>query len=266
MGNHVFLNIAKQALNLKRFPVLVGKILQRLTDKKQDGNNKANLQWLSEQQQDFAGYARSLDAGLWEEALSYTQELEKHADEVLGKLDVTLGGGGFYPLIYFITRYMQPSTIVETGVAAGYSSHAFLSALSKNSDNESGSHGKLLSSDFPYFRLDNPEKYIGILVPEALKKHWHLFIDGDAKNLPKIINEVEQVDLFHYDSDKRYAGRQQAMGLIAPKLAPNAVVIMDDINDNAFFMELCLSSNQSFRIFEFGGKYIGMLGDIQKSK
>ncbi|UAA39683.1 class I SAM-dependent methyltransferase [Paraneptunicella aestuarii] len=252
-------NIIKQLLNVKRFPILLGKIKTRLGDAINPRDNKKNLNWLAEQKQDFAEYAKSLDAELWDESLAYAKQLEEHANDVLSKLDVTLGGGGFYPLIYFVTRYMKPNTIVETGVAAGYSSHAFLSALEKNQN------GELFSSDFPYFRLENPERYIGILVPESLKSRWNLFIDGDAKNLPEITKRIEQVDLFHYDSDKRYAGRQQAMDMLRPKLAANAVVIMDDINDNSFFMELCLSSQQPFRIFEFGGKYIGMLGDIHSA-
>ncbi|MCY7294347.1 class I SAM-dependent methyltransferase [Alteromonas sp. a30] len=261
MSNHVLINIAKQALNVKRLPVLLGKVFQRLTDKKQE-NNEANLRWLAQQQQDFAEYAQSLDAELWQESLAYAKSLEAHANKVLSNIDVTLGGGGFYPLIYFVTRYLKPQTVVETGVAAGYSSHAFLSGLQKNAD--SGADGRLFSSDFPYFRIENPEKYIGILVPEDLKARWHLFIDGDAKNLSKIAQSVSSVDLFHYDSDKRYAGREQAMQALKTKLSDNALIIMDDINDNSFFMDLCLSEQQKqpYRIFEFGGKYIGMLGEL----
>ena len=208
MSNHVLLNIARQALNIKRFPTLISKIFQRLTDQKQSQHQAENMAWLKQNQQDFAAYAQQLDNALWQEALTYSEQLSAHADEVISKLNVTLGGGGFYPLIYFITRYRKPQTIVETGVAAGYSSHAFLSAIHKNrADGSEG--GQLFSSDFPYFRLDNPEKYIGILVPEKLKAHWQLYIDGDAKNLPRILDEVSHVDLFHYDSDKRYAGRQK---------------------------------------------------------
>lgn len=258
------LNITKQFLNLKRVPILLGKIWTRLIETLSPSDNSQNLRWLSQHKEDFAQYAASLDSGLWEESLVYAEQLEQHSQRVLSQLNVTLGGGGFYPLIFFVTRYMQPKTIVETGVAAGYSSHAFLTALSENNV-QSQQQGELFSSDFPYFRLDNPEKYIGILVPEELQEHWHLFIDGDAKNLPQILSKVEWVDLFHYDSDKRYAGRQQAMELIKPKLSPNALVIMDDINDNAFFMELCKSSGQPFKIFEFGGKYIGMLGELKKA-
>lgn len=254
------LNITKQLFNIKRFPILMGKIWTRLTEASTVKDNQENLRWLMAHKQDFADYAKSLDKALWEESLEYAESLKKHGDEVLNRLDVTLGGGGFYPLIYFVTRYKKPSTVLETGVAAGYSSHAFLSALEQNESEEQT--GKLYSSDFPYFRIENPEKYIGILVPEALKSRWSLFIDGDAKNLPKIMTEVESIDLFHYDSDKRYAGREQAMKYVKPKLSKDAIVIMDDIDDNRYFMDMCGVDNQPFRIFEFEGKYIGMLGTL----
>lgn len=263
MNLRTTINTIRQMLNPSRLPVLFDKVMQRLFDKQQV-NNQENLQWLAAQKQDFADYAKSLDEALWAESLEYAESLKEHGDEVLSQLDVTLGGGGFYPLIYFVTRHRKPGTILETGVAAGYSSHAFLSALEKNTSE--GNSGNLYSSDFPYFRIENPEKYIGILVPEQLKSRWNLFIDGDAKNLPKIMAKVESVDLFHYDSDKRYAGREQAMKYVGPKLSKDAVVIMDDINDNRYFMEMCQSQGKAFRIFEFEGKYIGMLGELSPAE
>ena len=76
------------------------------------------------------------------------------------------------------------------------------------------------------------------------------------------MDSVSQVDLFHYDSDKRYAGRQKAMELVSLKLADDGLVIMDDIHDNIFFMELCQRSDKPFKIFEFEGKHIGLLGEL----
>jgi hypothetical protein len=254
-------NIVRQLSIPKRAPVLLQKIWLRLTEKKQTQNQLANMAWLKAHQQDFATVAQQLNGELWQEALTYSEQLSLHADSVLSKLHVTLGGGGGYPLIYFITRYCKPRNVVETGVAAGYSSHAFLSAMLKNR-NEGSASGELHSSDFPYFRLENPEKYIGILVPDTLKQYWHLHIDGDAKNLPRILAAVTSVDLFHYDSEKRYVGRQKAMEWLTPKLSEQALVIMDDINDNSFFKELCESSERPFYVFEFQGKHIGLLGQL----
>lgn len=129
-----------------------------------------------------------------------------------------------------MARYYKPQVIVETGVAAGFSSQAFLSALEENGN------GKLYSSDFPYFRLEDSEQYIGVLVEARLRVNWQLYVQGDEINLKAILPQVKQIDLFHYDSDKRYKGRNAAQALVKPKLSANAVLIMDDIQDNAFFI------------------------------
>ena len=52
------------------------------------------------------------------------------------------------------------------------------------------------------------------------------------------------------------------MALLQKKLSADALVIMDDIHDNTFFMELCQRAKQPFQIFEFEGKYIGLLGKL----
>ena len=57
---------------------------------------------------------------------------------------MSLGGGGNFILLYFLTRKFN-KVVVETGVAAGWSSLAILGAFEKNGE------GKLYSSDFPYF-------------------------------------------------------------------------------------------------------------------
>ena len=87
-------------------------------------------------------------------------------------------------------------------MAAGYSSYAFLVSIKKNNI------GKLFSSDFPYFRLENPDN-IGIVVPNDLKKKWRLEILGDNKNFEKFKNEFNKIDLLFYDSDKRYSSKKE---------------------------------------------------------
>ena len=111
------------------------------------------------------------------------RRLQISADEKLKALDYDLGGGGNSPLLYFLVRSMRPRIVVETGVAAGFSSSAILTALKENGE------GILYSSDFPYFRIKNPEKYIGLLVDEELKGNWTCLKQGDRFNLPEIFVE-----------------------------------------------------------------------------
>lgn len=162
-------------------------------------------------------------------------------------------------MLNFITRYMEPDCIVETGVAAGFSSYSFLSAIKANG------RGKLYSSDFPYFRIPNPESYIGVIVEESLKDNWSLCIDGDEICLPKIVRSVNKVDIFHYDSDKSYSGRKFAFSVISKVLSRDGIILMDDIQDNSFFYDYVEDNNpESWCVFEFQGKYVGMIGKLTR--
>ena len=116
-------------------------------------------------------------------------------------------------------------------MAAGYSSYAFLEAINKNDV------GKLFSSDFPYFRLKNPEQYIGIVVPDNLKKNWRLETLGDDKNIEIYKKEFKKIDLLFYDSDKRYSSKRKFFKKITNYINENTIIIIDDLHNDSFFFE-----------------------------
>ncbi len=234
-------------------PVMARKVLVRIKERSWRAHPESQL-WAARHAEPVDEFARSIDPALWDEARAAGDELRRRGEAVLPPLGIDLGGGGHYPLLYFLVRHLRPQVVVETGVAAGYSSRAILSALAANDD------GHLYSSDFPYFRLEDPEKYIGVLVEDRLRTRWTLRTRGDRTNLPEILAEVDGVDLFHYDSDKPVDGRRFAVDAVTPKLRPGGVLLMDDIQDNDFFREHVHAHGLAFRIFEFGGKYIGAIG------
>lgn len=252
-----FKNVFTQALKPTRLNVMLRKIWRRVADQRGLLSDSQNMEWIYAQSRDFTSIARMINPELWREAEEFQQNLEDRAHRILSTIEYNLGGGGIYPLLYFITRLMVPEFIVETGVAAGYSSYAFLSAISRNRK------GILYSSDFPYFRLPNPEQYIGILVDNNLKSNWRLFIEGDESNLFKILKEVRHIDIFHYDSDKSYSGRAFALSLIRDKMSERGIILMDDIQDNSYFYDY-IQQNQpaSWYVFEFQGSYVGMIGEF----
>lgn len=253
-----FVNILKQASRLSRGSVMIKKVKTRFFDRKGKLNTQELEKWLELNTTSFEELAIKLDQNLWEESLRISEEIEKSASKKLDDLGVDLGGGGMYPLLTFLVRYFSPKTVVETGVAAGFSSYAILESMKRNK------LGELYSSDFPYFRLPNPEKFIGIVVPDNLKNNWNLYIEGDENNLPKIVSEVDNVDIFHYDSDKSYSGRKYAMDMISPKMNPNGFIVMDDIQDNSFFYDYVIANKVAeYYIYEFAGKYIGLIGKLE---
>jgi predicted O-methyltransferase YrrM len=261
MQQTIVKNVLRQALRRDRLPIMVKKLWRRVFGQAGRKSRAENIAWLESHCSSFSSYALEIDGRLWDEALVKARYIQDRSLERLRAVEHDLGGGGVYPLLYFIARLRRPAVVVETGVAAGFSSFAFLLGLRENGS------GKLYSSDFPYFRLPNPERYIGIVIDEPLREGWELLLDGDERNLPVILKKVARIDVFHYDSDKSYTGRERAMALIAPVMADDGIVLMDDVQDNSFFWDYVEEVQPaSWRVFEFEGKYIGMIGKLVHKK
>lgn len=246
-------NILSQIIYFKRLRVMFGKLAVRFFGTKKD--NHDNLAWLRKHEINYVDFIKSVDAALYEDVRTAAREISDVSDGILRGIPYKLGGGGCYPLIYFLIIKARPDVVVETGVAAGFSSYASLLALKKNAK------GSLYSSDFPYFRIKNPEKYIGCVVPEELKVNWKLFIDGDKENIPNILKSIDKIDLLHYDSDKSYEGREGAMKLFEPYIDSRTIIIMDDIQDNPYFHDYINKNNiEDWAVLSFQGKYLGVIG------
>ncbi len=242
------------AVNMCRpgyFPVMAEKVWRRIAER---GHRADAAQWCAAAVEPLAAFASDLDADLWTETEAFEQAFQARAKARLATVDLDLGGEGDYRLLYFLTRYLKPGTVVETGVGAGFSTQAILTALAANRS------GRLLSSDFPYIRYEDPAQYVGFLVEDEVKEPWTLHLEGDRKNLPRICRSAGTIDLFHYDSDKSYGGRALAMDLVRHSLADNAVVIMDDIENNLFFRDHVESRALPCHIFSFREKYLGVIG------
>ncbi len=162
---------------------MINKVRTRFISYEWTLTKEQNLKWIKENVGEVSTFANNISSSLWEESIAQSKILEQNAHKTLENIKYNLGGGADYPLLYFLTRYLSPNNVLETGVAAGFSSYAILSALQKNGK------GRLYSSDFPYFRIKDPEKYIGIVVEKKLRKNWNLFIEGDENNLPKILKK-----------------------------------------------------------------------------
>ena len=168
-------------------------------------------------------------------------------------------GAADYELLYFLTKKYEPKLILETGVAIGYSTSYFLKALEKNK------FGKLYSSDFMYLGIKNSKKYIGYL-PKKLGYDHKIFTNGDEFNIPHILKEIKSIDLFHYDSDKSYEGKDKIFKMISNKLSKKAIYVMDDIQDDSFFLDFVKKKNLKYIIIMNKNKdgYIGIAGHFLK--
>lgn len=244
------LNVIRHAARPSHARVIAKKALARISHSPaSEASDEARL-WAEQRSLDYAEWARQHDAPLWQETLDFADDLKERAAVRLEGAQTQFGGGGAYAFLYFLVRLRKPEYVVETGVAAGWSSAAILAAMERNG------RGRLWSSDFPYFRQAGPDDEIGILVPPEHRERWTLLIDGDEQNLPRIMGQVPRIDMLHYDSDKTYKGRSFAVDTARPKLADGALVIFDDIQDNCHFRDI---AGSDAKVFKECGKFLGVI-------
>lgn len=179
-------------------------------------------------------------------------ELLAEGRQRAARVDVRMGGPADLDLLYAATILTRPCSVVETGVALGWSSLAILAALHRNGT------GRLVSVDMPYPRRKN-EPWVGTVVPDDLRPGWQLIRLPDRPGVRRAIRAVGgSVGLAHYDSDKSYHGRMYAYPLLWKALVPGGLLISDDVQDNLAFRDFCVRRGLEFHIIRSGRKFAGL--------
>jgi predicted O-methyltransferase YrrM len=132
---------------------------------------------------------------------------------------------------YLICRLLEPDVVVETGVAYGVSAAFILRALEENGG------GVLHSVDLPPLGWEY-ERFWGMAVNKALEGRWKLHRGSSARVLPRLLEEVDTVDLFVHDSLHTYRNMRREFGLVWPRLRAGGVILADDVERNRAFGEL----------------------------
>lgn len=254
------LNVLVNFLKNKNYLVISKKFLSRF----EKDQTKLALDWTKNQvKYSVHEWMQKTDFKLYLETKKECEIIRNYADNIISKslfwqklvINDKVAGGAQFELLYFITKKRKPNIIVETGVAAGWSSLAFLRA-SKDNDKT-----KIFSSDFPYFRKKNPEKHIGILVKnEPNLKNQTLLIKGDEINIPIIVKKLEneKINLFHYDSDKSYVGRNYCLNTLKENFSDDAILIFDDIHNNFHFRDFVQKNKLKYTVL-YQSNYVGIV-------
>jgi predicted O-methyltransferase YrrM len=132
---------------------------------------------------------------------------------------------------YLVCRLLEPTVVLETGVAYGVSSAFILRALEENS------RGVLHSVDLPPLRRE-ADRFWGIAVPEALKGRWNLHRGSSRRVLPELLGGLGSVDLFVHDSLHTYRNMRREFEAVWPYLRTGGVIVADDVERNRAFGEL----------------------------
>lgn len=229
------------------------KLLHRLRGSLTSFDQAEDLRWREAHSRSSADFAQVVEPVLWEEAQAFERALRARGKAVLAEVPVSFGTGGAFAFLYWLVRLTKPEIVVETGVAAGWTSTAVLAAMARND------HGHLYSSDFPYFRQADAERYIGVLVEQDLRDRWTLSTAGDAATLPRLAAELPAIDLVHYDSDKSVNGRNFGVPLLHRKVGAGGLVIVDDIANDGWFRSYVEGGKQTFAVLD---RRFGIIGDL----
>ena len=146
--------------------------------------------------------------------------------------------------LYWLVRRLRPRKIVQCGAGNGLSSSFMMLALAKN-----GPEGTLNIIDLPrIFDPTHPDwtvegKVYETCIPEGKTSAWMVpdiyrerieVWSGHAKDLlPKMVDEIEQIDFFYHGSDHTYRQMMFEFQEISRKLAAGGIIVADDISWNS---------------------------------
>jgi hypothetical protein len=104
------------------------------------------------------------------------------------------GDPGLVRAIWCLTRHLRPVTVVETGVARGFTSRFILEALERNDV------GHLWSIDLPPQLKPELSQQVGAAVDDRLRHRWSYIRGSSRRRLPELLSRLSQIDLFVHDS------------------------------------------------------------------
>lgn len=131
--------------------------------------------------------------------------------------------------MWCVVRHIQPSTVIETGVAHGVSSRVLLEALTRNDK------GHLWSIDLPHPLHHELHSQTGVAVTDEFRSRW-TYLEGESQQrLPPLVAEVGKVELFIHDSLHTAKNTLFEMEQAASIMPPGGVMLVDDIRGHDGF-------------------------------
>lgn len=238
------------ARRVAKFRFTTARERERAAADKEEGRR-----WCESHLAEHADLLRQLGIDAALEPLSQRHpDLWREANDAVDSCPVKMGGPAATDLLYHLARHLPAKAVLETGVANGWSSLAFLAAMADNGD------GRLISVDMPYAKMKN-EAYVGCAVPFHLRgPQWSLRRIPDRDALPAAIAELGTLDLAHHDSDKSYEGRMFVYEQCWPALRSGGLLMSDDVEDNLAFRDFAgRVGRQPFVFYKKPGNYSGAL-------
>jgi hypothetical protein len=138
------------------------------------------------------------------------------------------GDAGLVRAIWCLVRHLKPATVVETGVAHGFTSRFILEALERNG------HGHLWSIDRPPLEHMWHDQ-IGIAVTDRCRHRWTYIKGSSRRKLLPLLHQLGTIDLFIHDSLHSERNVRFEVEQAWARLRPGGAIVVDDIDANRGF-------------------------------
>lgn len=153
-------------------------------------------------------------------------------------------------LCWVVVRARRPELVVETGVAAGYTSAHLLTALALNGT------GTLHSIDPGIGKQDDR---LGWLVDDAVRGRWTLHRRRSRAALPKLV--AGGVDVFVHDGLHTHPTMRWEAGTAGAQLRAGGALLVDDAERNPAFLDWAAGAPTTWARLvetEFPGHHCGL--------
>jgi hypothetical protein len=135
------------------------------------------------------------------------------------------GDAGFVRAIWCLTRHLQPTKVVETGVAHGVTSRFILEAMQKNG------RGHLWSIDVPPLE-PFLRRQVGVAVGRHFPERWSYIKGSSRRRLPFLLSRLGQIDIFIHDSLHSERNVRFELDRAFVALRPGGAIVVDDVDAN----------------------------------
>jgi len=165
--------------------------------------------------------------------------------------------GEFYPLFYnsniktlklldLIIKEINPSVVVETGVANGISTRQILSSFKELNLTDS----RLYSFDI-----------YAILETDELKSNpqFNFILIDSPEGLTREMSIIGEIDLFYHDSNHAYENQMHEYETAWKMLKPNGALVSDDIQWSDAFIDFCKKVERTPLLLCDHGTYAGVI-------
>ena len=238
-----------------RRKIIADVLVEKFKPHPKNNTRDEAIKWCEENSttaQSFFDKEVKIGSGVFKTIDKQFPEIYAMAEKKAAEARTEMGGGADVDLLYNLTLHLKPKSVLETGIAYGWSSLAILLALAINKA------GYLYSTDMPYPKRGN-EPHVGCVVPDNLKSNWKCWPEPDKYAIPRILRETDSLDLVHYDSDKSFRGRMWAYRLLWKNITEKGVLISDDIDDNVAFKEFCEELGVNPYVIKYENRFVGVI-------